>query len=182
MPATTTSLSSSSSSSMSGLAAVMSSASDADKLAASLELGKIDPIRELGLDLEIAQYNTRLEALTDPKAYAKKRETAFVEMIGHVRKSYDDAYKGFLSAGMSTNMAKTFALQAANNEKLTRRQVIESMFPTSANTIGDMATIRGAAGSVMNLEGGQGAAPARRRAAPRRRAPAARRAPARRRR
>ena len=167
----------SSSSGMSGLGAIISSASSAELLDASLALSKIDPVRELGLDLEIAQYNTRLEALTDPKAYATKRETAFTEMIGHVRKSYDDAYRGFLSAGMGTDMAKGFALQAANNERITRRQVIEVRFPTNANLIGDMATIRGAAGSVMNLEGGQGrAAPARRRAAPRKkRAPARRR-------
>jgi hypothetical protein len=162
---------------MSGLGAIISSASSAELLDASLALSKIDPVRELGLDLEIAQYNTRLEALTDPKAYAAKRETAFTEMIGHVRKSYDDAYRGFLSAGMGTDMAKGFALQAANNERITRRQVIEVRFPTNANLIGDMATIRGAAGSVMNLEGGQGrAAPARRRAASRKkRAPARRR-------
>ena len=169
---------SSSSSAMSGgIAALISSASQAELLDAGIALGKIGPIRELGLDLELHQYATRLEALTDPKAYAAKRETAFTEMIGHVRKSYDDAYKGFLTAGMGTDMAKTFALQVANNEKITRRQVIETQFPTNANMIGDMATIRGAAGSVMNLEGGQSrAAPARRRAAPRKkRAPARRR-------
>ena len=173
----TTTTSSSSLAMSGGLGAIISSASKAELLEAGLALGQIDPVRELGLDLEIAQYNTRLEALTDPKAYAKKRETAFVEMIDHVRKSYDDAYKGFLTAGMGMDMAKQIALGAANNEKITRRQVIETMFPTNANMIGDMATIRGTAGSVMNLEGGQRrAGPARRRAAPRKkRAPARRR-------
>ena len=172
--ALTTSSSSSSSSSMSGLGAIISAASADDILNASLALGKIDPIRELGLDLEMIRYNTRLEALSDPKAYAAKRETAFTEMIGHVRKSYDDAYKGFLAAGMSTDMAKGFALQAANNEKLTRRQVIETRFPTNANMIGEMASIKANAGSVMNFAGG--AAAPRRRAAPRKkRAPARRR-------
>ena len=160
-----------------GLATIISAASQSDLLDAGIALGKIDPVRELGLDLEIAQYNTRLEAFTDPKGYAAKRETAFTEMIGHVRKSYDDAYRGFLSAGMGMDMAKQFSLQAANNERITRRQVIEVRFPTNANMIGDMSTIKGTAGSVMNLEGGQGrAAPARRRAAPRKkRAPARRR-------
>jgi hypothetical protein len=158
---------------MSGIGAILSAASEADMLAASLAFGKVDPIRELGMDLEQKQYKTRLEALTDPKAYAAKRETAFDDMIVQVRKSYDDAYKGFLGAGMGTDMAKQFALQAANNEKLTRRQVIESMFPTNANMIGDMSTIRSTAGSVMNFEG---AAAPRRRAAPRKkRAPARRR-------
>ena len=106
MTTTTTSSSTSGSKKMSGLSGLLTSASEADMLAASLALGKIDPIRELGLDLEMARYNTRLEALSDPKAYETKRETAFTEMIGHVRKSYDDAYKGVLGAGMSTDMAK----------------------------------------------------------------------------
>ena len=132
-----------------------------------MQFGRVDPIRELGLDLEMNRFATRLEALSDPKAYATKRETAFTEMIGHVRKSYDDAYKGFLGAGMSTDMSKGFALQAANNEKLTRRQVIETQFPTNANMIGEMASIKVNPDSVINFAGGQGA----RRAAPRRRAP-----------
>ena len=37
---------------MSGLAAILSSASAEEMLNASLALGSIDPIRELGLDLE----------------------------------------------------------------------------------------------------------------------------------
>ena len=159
---------------MSGLAGLLSSASEADMLEASLALGKIDPIRELGLDLEMIRYNTRLEALSDPKGYAAKRQTAFDEMLKHVRKSYDDAYVGFIGAGMSTDLAKSFALQAANNEKLTRRQVIETQFPTNANMIGEMSVMRGNADSVMNFAGG--AAAPRRRAAPRKkRAPARRR-------
>ena len=167
MSKATLTTSSSSGSLMSGIGAILSAASEADMLAASLAFGKIDPIRELGMDLEQKQYKTRLEALTDPKAYATKRETAYDEMIAHVRKSYDDAYKGFLAAGMGTDMAKQFALQAANNEKLTRRQVIEVQFPTNANMLGQQATIRNTAGSVANFAGGQSAAPARRRAAPR---------------
>ena len=41
----------------------------------------VDPIRELGLELEQSQYNTRLEALSNPKANAAKRQTAFDEML-----------------------------------------------------------------------------------------------------
>ena len=46
---------------MSGLAGILTSASADDMLAASLSKGKIDPLRELGLDLEQKQYDTRLE-------------------------------------------------------------------------------------------------------------------------
>ncbi len=131
----------------------------------------VDPIRELGLDLEQKQYQTRLDALSNPVAYARKRQTTFDEMVGHIRTSYQDAFAGFLKAGMPTDMAKNAALSAANNEKLVRRQVIESQFPTGANFIGDMANIKVNGGSAMNFAGGAQAparrAPARPRAAPR---------------
>ena len=139
----------------------------------------MDPIRELGLELEQSQYNTRLEALSNPKAYAAKRQTVFNDMVGHIKQSYEDAFKGFIRAGMPTEAAKNAALQAANNEKLIRRQVIETQFPTGANFMGDMANIKSEGGSVMNFAGSAQAparrAPARRRAAPRKRATPARR-------
>ena len=148
--------------------------------ASSLSLFKmVDPIRELGLDLEQKQYQTRLDALSNPVAYAKKRQDAFDKMVGHIRTSYQDAFTGFLTAGMPTEAAKNAALQAANNEKLVRRQVIETQFPTGANYIGDMANIKSEGGSVMNFAGGAQAparrAPARRRAAPRKKRAAPRR-------
>ena len=139
----------------------------------------VDPIRELGLELEQNQYNTRLEALSNPRAYAAKRQTAFDEMVGHIKQSYEDAFKGFIKAGVPTEAAKNAALMAANNEKLVRRQVIETQFPSGANFIGDMASIKDAGGSVMNFAGGAQAparrAPARRRAAPRKKRAAPRR-------
>ena len=139
----------------------------------------VDPIRELGLDLEQRQYNTRLEALSNPAAYAKKRQTAFNEMVGHIRTSYQDAFSGFIEAGMPTDMAKNAALAAAANEKAVRRQVIETQFPSGANFIGDMASIKTNGGSVMNFAGSAQAparrAPARRRAAPRKKRAAPRR-------
>ena len=139
----------------------------------------VDPIRELGLDLEQKQYSTRLEALSNPAAYARKRQDAFDEMVKHIRTSYQDAFTGFLKAGMPTDAAKNAALMAANNEKLVRRQVIETQFPSGANFIGDMASIKASGRSVMNFSGGAQAparrAPARRRAAPRKKRAAPRR-------
>ena len=73
--------------------------------------------KELGLDLEQKQYKTRLDALSNPQAYAAKRQTTFDEMVVHIRKSYDDAFTGFINAGMPTETAKSHALAAANNEK-----------------------------------------------------------------
>ena len=56
---TTTSSSSFGTKKMSGLSGLLTSASEADILEASIALGKIDPIRELGLDLEMARYSKR---------------------------------------------------------------------------------------------------------------------------
>ena len=154
--------SSSSSSSMSegddGVKAMVAKAGLDEDGALSL-FKMVDPIRELGLDLEQKQYQTRLDALSNPVAYARKRQTAFDEMVGHIRTSYQDAFTGFLKAGMPTDMAKNTALQAANNEKLVCRQVIESQFPTGANFIGDMANIKANGDSVMNFAGGAQAQP-----------------------
>ena len=50
-------------------------------LAATLAFGKIDPVKEVGLDLEQQRYNTRLEALSDPKGYAAKRQTLLMKCL-----------------------------------------------------------------------------------------------------
>ena len=100
----------------------------------------VDPIRELGLELEQSQYKTRIEALSNPKAYAAKRQTAFDEMVGHIKQSYEDAFKGFIKAGMPTELAKN-----ANNEKLVRRQVIDTQFPPALISSATWPTSRSAA-------------------------------------
>ena len=100
---------------MSGLAGILSTARDADMLAATLAFGKIDPVRELDLDLEQQQYNTRLEALSDPKTYAARRQAAFDEMVKHVRKAYD-GLQSFLGTGMGADMARQFSLAAVTRK------------------------------------------------------------------
>ena len=80
----------------SGLGKLITGASEAEMKEALMQFGRVDPIRELDLDLEIAQYNTRLEALSDPKTYAAKRQAAFDEMVGHVQKSMTMPTRAFL--------------------------------------------------------------------------------------
>ena len=55
--------------------------------------GAYDPLAELGITLEEKQYASRLEALTNPVEYAKRRVTAFTGMKEAVTASYDNAYK-----------------------------------------------------------------------------------------
>ena len=131
----------------------------------------VDPVRELGLELEQKQYNTRLLALTKPDAYAKERQKEFNKMVAAVTKAYSTSYKGFTDAGMPHEMAKSYALASANTAKQVRRQILETLYPSGANIIGNMATVRDSETSVAHLQGlgGGMAPPARRRAAPRRR-------------
>ena len=165
---------SSSSSTSIGLGHYFKTASAADLLVASTIGNAVDPIRELGLRLEQQQYNTRLQALMAPGDYARERGAAFDAMIGHVSTSYADAYKGFIEAGLPTNMAKQYALAAANNEKQVRRQVLETQYPTNANLIGDMSIVNKSTTGVMSLPGNMGSrAPTRK--------PSKRRKPAKRR-
>ena len=152
-------------SSTSGVSSMVSSSAAIARHKAAITTGAVDPIRELGLELEQRQYETRLLALTDPKAYAAERQTAFDDMVAKVSNAYSDAYDGFIKAGLSNDMAKNFALNAANNEKAVRRQVLETRFPTNANMIGDAQTVRESAGG--NMLGARARAPARRRAKPR---------------
>ena len=136
---------------------------------------KVDAVRELGLELEQKQYNTRLLALTKPADYAAARAAEFDKLIKAVDHSYQSSYAGFTDAGMPHEMAKNYALAAANTEKQVRRQIMETLYPSGANVIGDASMVRDTAGSVANLAGMGGGAPRRRRAAPRKRAAPGRR-------
>ena len=94
-------------------------------------------------------------------------------MVAGVKKVYQNSYEGFSNTGMPHEMAKSYALAAANTEKQVRRQIMETLYPSSANVIGNASMVRGTEGSVAHLEGmGGGAplsAPRRRHAAPRKR-------------
>ena len=131
---------------------------------------EVDAARELGLDLENRQYAIRLQALTSPKEYAQARQEEFDKVVAGVKKVYHNSYTGFSNAGMPHEMAKNYALAAANAEKQVRHQVLETLYPSGANLIGDAAMVRSMTGSVANLTGTGGQAPRRRRAAPRKRA------------
>ena len=155
-------------SSSAGLGHYFQTATAADLVIASTIGNAVDPIRELGLRLEQKQYNTRLQALMSPGDYARERGAAFDAMIDHVSASYADAYKGFIDAGLPTNMAKQYALAAANNEKQVRRQVLETQYPTNANLIGDMSIVNQSKTGVMSMPGNMGSrAPAKRKPATR---------------
>ena len=98
---------------------------------------EVDAARELGLDLESRQYNTRLLALTKPADYAAARQAEFDKVVEGVKKVYDRSYAGFSNAGMPHEMAKGYAVAAANTEKQVCRQIMETLYPSGANVIGN---------------------------------------------
>ena len=162
----------SSTASSGGLIGLLTANAANTRLTSATAAGAIDPIRELGLDLEQQQYNTRLLALTKPEDYAKERQAAFNEMVVKIEDAYNDAYSGFINAGLPSEMAKRYALNAASNEKDVRRQVLETQFPSNANIIGEAQYVRKSPDSHMLGAGhatGIRRAPARKRATPRRR-------------
>ena len=66
----------------------------------------VNAVRELGLELEQRQYNTRLLALTKPAEYATARQSEFDKLTSAVEKAYTSSYDGFTDAGMPHEMAK----------------------------------------------------------------------------
>ena len=141
----------------------------------------VDPVREVGLEIEQKQYNTRLLALTKPADYAAARAAEFDKLVQAVDKSYKSSYAGFTDAGMPHEMAKGYALAAAETEKQVRRQILETLFPAGANLIGDAAMVRASSTSVAHLSGTGEQQPAQT-PRPSETPPPAKRAPARRRR
>ena len=130
--------------------------------------GAISASTQLGMDFQMNQYLRRTEALTDPKTYAAKREIAFKTMMGGVNTKFAETLNTYLGTGMPPEMAKQFALQAADNERRIREQVFEVDFPSGANVLEQGRSI-----AIANTKNFPGGMPARR--APARRRPSARR-------
>jgi len=129
--------------------------------------------QQLGLQFQQDQYNRRLEALIDPGPYAGKRATAFNSMTASVDAVFTQAMEKYLKTKMPPDMARKFAMQAADNERQIQQQILEATFPSGANVIGMERQV--ATANIRNYPGGVSAqrAPARRK--PARRKPAKRR-------
>ena len=125
--------------------------------------------QQLGLQFQQDQYNKRLEALTSPGPYAAKRATAFNDMTTTVDSVFTQAMEKYLATRMPPDMARKFAMQAADNERQIQQQILEATFPSGANVIGMERQV--ATANIRNYPGGVGRAsrkPARRKPAKRR--------------
>ena len=92
--------------------------------------------QQLGLQFQQDQYNRRLEALTEPGPYAVKRETSFNAMTVAVDSVFTQAMEKYLKTRMPPDMARKFAMQAADNERQIQQQILEATYPSGANVIG----------------------------------------------
>ena len=125
----------------------------------------------LGITFAQNQYDQRVKALTDPGTYAADRKRAYGKLAKAVDKSYADALEKYSATGMAIDVAKSFAMQAADNERQIQQQILEVEYPSGANAIELSRSV--AVANSTNYPGGMPAprrAPARRRrAAPRKR-------------
>ena len=125
--------------------------------------------QQLGITFAQNQYDQRVKALTDPGTYAAERKRAYGKLAKAVDKSYADALEKYVATGMATDVAKSFAMRAADNERQIQQQILEVEYPSGANAIELSRSV--AVANSANYPGGMPAhAPARRRrAAPRKR-------------
>ena len=125
--------------------------------------------QQLGIVFAQNQYAKRVQALTDPGEYARERKAAYANLVKSVDDTYTEALAKYTGTGMSPDVAKQFAMQAAANERNIQQQILEVEYPSGANAIELSRSV--AVANSTNYPGGMPArAPARRRrAAPRKR-------------
>lgn len=121
---------------MADLKAALASIAQLETEVNSLSGGALNPIQELGIELEEKRYAARFDALTDPAKYKTARDAAFNELKNAVTQSYATAYKAFRTAGHPVESAKQMALAAAEGERRVQSAILESQFPAAANDIG----------------------------------------------
>ena len=126
--------------------------------------------QQLGITFAQNQYDKRVQALTDP--YATERKRAYGKLAKAVDESYAAALQKYVNTGMAIDVAKSFAMQAADNERQIQQQILEVEYPSGANAIELSRSV--AVANSANFPGGMPPAPRRaparrRRAAPRKR-------------
>ena len=154
-----------------GLVVAFTALADNYEVKAGAEFFRLGDIeRELGIELQQKQYETRLLALTKPGDYATARKAMVDQMTEEIGLVYQQAFAEYSASGLPFEVAKQYALKSAAAKRDEKMQLIELNFPSGANAIGSASL------AVNNRP--KGLLPTRR--APARRAPARRR-PARRR-
>jgi len=144
-------------------------------------IGAARPVAGDGADIwadigglyEQRAFQRRIDALTDPATYATSRATALTAVKKASVTAYKTAYAGYITAGLSPEMAKMNATNSAQSEYANQQRVFNLQFGQGTDQIfSGSAANKGAMGTQGTLA--QAAPRARARRAPARRAPAAR--------
>jgi hypothetical protein len=112
----------------------------------STERQQFDITKSLGLEREQVAYQTRLDALTDPKTYADGRKAKWTAMTEAVKKYFEDTVTYLGEAGFGWDEAKEEAKKLTAEMAKVERMKLELVFPTNANVIGVQAAVRDAYG------------------------------------
>ena len=126
---------------------------------------------EIGGLYEQKAFQRRIDALTNPGTYADERKVALDAVKKASETAYKTAYKGYIEAGLSPEMAKNNAMNSARSEYVNQQSVFNLQYGQGTDQI-----FQGSAANKGTMGGGAGAGTLSL-AAPRARA---RRAPARR--
>ena len=117
---------------------------------------------EIGGLFEQKAFQRRVDVLTSPAAYATKRATALDLIKDASIQAYKTAYTGYISAGLSPEMAKINATNSAKSEYHNQQNVFNLEYGSGTDQIFTGATAQaGPVAAVRNAMSG-GASPARR--------------------
>ena len=111
-----------------------------------LQREQFDITRSLGLEREQKAYQTRLDALTTPTAYAASRKTKWDDMTRDVKEYFEKTVAYLSEAGFGWDEAKEEAKKLTAEMAKIERMKLELVFPTNANIIGAQATVHNAYG------------------------------------
>ena len=96
---------------------------------------KLDAARELGSNHDVARYVTKLQAMTDPSGYAKRKLADIQKIQAKVNAQFQESYTEFYNAGLSQKASKENAMRVAQKMMDIKMQIHRETFPDSANML-----------------------------------------------
>jgi hypothetical protein len=97
---------------------------------------------DIGGLFEQKTFENRIDALTSPATYKTKRETALTEIKKASIAAYTTAYKGYIDAGLSPELAKNNATYSAKSEYQNQQRVFNLQFGQGTDQIFQGASAR----------------------------------------
>ena len=96
---------------------------------------KMDAARELGSNHDVARYVTKLQAMTDPSGYAKRKLADIQKIQQKVNAQFQESYTEFYNAGFSQKASKENTMRVAQKMMDIKMEIHRETFPDSANML-----------------------------------------------